>query len=221
MSNFLIIGMAAGLLAGLLYCEKNELQAAKLSVKTILSCLFILTVVIQSRPVPTYFLLLLIGMLFCLGGDVFLALPHPRMFLWGLVSFLVGHLLYVTAFGRTAGTNQWTLIGLTISLIASGVVYVWLRPHLGAMKIAVICYMAVISAMAVGAWSMLGADDLRPIGRMLACAGALSFYISDVFVARQRFVKSAFLNRLIGLPLYYGGQFMLAFSVGCLSPIIG
>ncbi|MBT8332599.1 MAG: lysoplasmalogenase [Deltaproteobacteria bacterium] len=209
--------MAAGLLAALLYCEKNELQAAKLAIKTILSCLFILTVVIQSRPVSTYFLLLLIGMLFCLGGDVFLALPHSRMFLWGLVSFLVGHVFYVIAFGRTAGTNQWTLIGLTMSLIACGAVYLWLRPHLGNMKIAVICYMVVISAMAVGAWSMLGADHLRLSGRVLACGGALSFYVSDVFVARQRFVKSEFFNRLIGLPLYYGGQFMLAFSVGLIG----
>jgi len=217
MYHLLIIIAAAGLLAGLLYCEKNERQTAKLSVKTILSALFILTVVIQSRSVPTYFLLLLIGMLFCLGGDVFLALPHPGMFLWGLVSFLVGHLFYVTAFGYAAGTNQWTLIGLVISLTASSVVYLWLRPHLGNMKIAVICYILVISAMAVGAWSMLGADRLRLTGRMLACAGALSFYVSDVFVARQRFVKSAFLNRLIGLPLYYGGQFMLAFSVGLIG----
>ncbi|MBT8367372.1 MAG: lysoplasmalogenase, partial [Deltaproteobacteria bacterium] len=178
MSNFLILGMAVGLLAGLLYCEKNELQAAKLSVKTILSCLFILTVVIQSRPVATYYLFLLAGMLFCLGGDVFLALPQSRMFLWGLVSFLVGHVFYVIAFGRTAGTNQWTLIGLTISLIASGAVYLWLRPHLGTMKIAVICYMVVISAMAVGAWSMLGADHLKLSGRVLACGGALSFFVS-------------------------------------------
>ncbi|MGD8343990.1 MAG: lysoplasmalogenase [Desulfobacterales bacterium] len=217
MMKIVIIPVAAVLLAGLLYCEKNELQAAKLSVKTILSTLFILTVAIQSRPVPTYFLFLLIGMLFCLGGDVFLALPHSGMFLWGLVSFLVGHLFYVTAFGYAAGINRWTLTGLFVSLIASGGVYLWLRPHLGAMKMAVICYMVVISAMATGAWSMLGADHLRLTGRMLACAGALSFYISDVFVARQRFVKSAFLNRLVGLPLYYGGQFMLAFSVGLIG----
>jgi uncharacterized membrane protein YhhN len=217
MSHFLIFGTAAALLAGLLYCEKNERQTAKLPVKTILSTLFILTVVIQSRPVPTYFLFLLIGMLFCLGGDVFLALPHPGMFLWGLLSFLTGHLFYVTAFGYAAGTNQWTLIGLLISLTAGGAVYLWLRPHLGNMKMAVICYMLVISAMAVGAWSMLGADRLRLAGRILACAGALSFYVSDVFVARQRFVKTGFLNRLIGLPLYYGGQFMLAFSVGLIG----
>ena len=200
MLNLLIIGTAAGLLAGLLYCEKNERQTAKLAVKPALSALFIVAILIQSRPVPTYFLFLFIGMLFCLAGDVFLALPQAGMFFRGLVSFLVGHLFYVTAFGCTAGSNQWTLIGAVISVMASGGVYLWLRPHL-----------------AVGAWSMAGADRLGLTGRLLACAGALSFYISDVFVARQRFVKSGFFNRLIGLPLYYGGQFMLAFSVGLIG----
>jgi hypothetical protein len=77
--------------------------------------------------------------------------------------------------------------------------------------------MVVISAMAVSAWSMLGADHLMLTGRILACGGALSFYVSDVFVARQRFIKTEFLNRLVGLPLYYGGQFMLAFSVGLIG----
>jgi hypothetical protein len=47
--------------------------------------------------------------------------------------------------------------------------------------------------------------------------GALSFYFSDVFVARDRFIEQQFLNRLLGLPLYFAGQFLLAFSVGLLS----
>ena len=33
-----------------------------------------------------------------------------------------------------------------------------------------------------------------------------------LFVAKDRFVQSAFQNRLIGLPLYYGAQLMLATS---------
>jgi hypothetical protein len=48
-------------------------------------------------------------------------------------------------------------------------------------------------------------------------AGAVSFYISDLFVARDRFLKDAFFNRLVGLPLYYLGQFLLAFSVGFIA----
>lgn len=46
--------------------------------------------------------------------------------------------------------------------------------------------------------------------------GALLFYLSDIFVARDRFLKTSFLNRLVGLPIYYAGQFLLAFSVGLL-----
>jgi hypothetical protein len=50
----------------------------------------------------------------------------------------------------------------------------------------------------------------------MAFLGAVSFYFSDVFVARDRFLKKEFLNRLTGLPMYYAGQFFLAFSVGLL-----
>jgi len=39
------------------------------------------------------------------------------------------------------------------------------------------------------------------------------FYVSDIFVARQRFVARQHINRLVGLPLYYAGQFMIAFSI--------
>jgi len=41
----------------------------------------------------------------------------------------------------------------------------------------------------------------------------LFFYLSDLFVARNQFMKKAYINRLVGLPLYFIGQFLLAFSV--------
>ena len=43
--------------------------------------------------------------------------------------------------------------------------------------------------------------------------GALAFYLSDLSVARDRFVRPAFVNRAWGLPLYYGAQFVLAATV--------
>jgi uncharacterized membrane protein YhhN len=70
--------------------------------------------------------------------------------------------------------------------------------------------------MLSGAWSVLGDSNLTRPGRIMVFAGALSFYFSDVFVARDRFLKEEFLNRLMGLPMYYTGQFLLAFSVGLL-----
>jgi uncharacterized membrane protein YhhN len=50
--------------------------------------------------------------------------------------------------------------------------------------------------------------------QQLVFIGALFFYISDLCVARHRFVQPAFENRLVGLSFYYAGQFMLALSIG-------
>lgn len=212
--NLWIVVCAAVLLAGLLYCEKKEILKAKLAVKTVLSSLFILAAVIQPHPIVAYYRLILLGLIFCLGGDVFLALPREKMFRLGLVSFLLGHLFYVAAFLYVAGINSGTFIGLALSSIISGGVYFWLRPHLGAMKMPVLCYIIVITAMVAGAWTVMAAGELILSGRMLVFIGAMGFYFSDIFVARQRFLKTEFFNRLVGLPLYYGGQFMLAFSIG-------
>jgi uncharacterized membrane protein YhhN len=82
------------------------------------------------------------------------------------------------------------------------------------MNLPVLLYIIVITIMVVGAWSVIGDTQLAFFGRVVIFVGALSFYFSDVFVARNRFLKPGFINRLIGLPLYYFGQFLLAFSVG-------
>jgi uncharacterized membrane protein YhhN len=217
MLHILIIVLAGALLAGLLYFEKIGSLKGKLPFKTVLSCLFIFTALVQVHPVPGYFYLLLLGLIFCLGGDVFLALPQERMFIMGLVSFLMGHVFYGVCFFYVAHAGLWTWIGGLTTLGVSLAVFFWLRPHLGEMLVPVLAYIFVITLMVVGAWTVLGDSRLNLAGRLLVFVGAASFYFSDLFVARERFLKSGFINRLIGLPLYYFGQFLLAFSVGLIK----
>jgi uncharacterized membrane protein YhhN len=84
------------------------------------------------------------------------------------------------------------------------------------MLIPVLIYIVIITVMGVGAWAVSWKSSFRISGRALILAGALCFYFSDVFVARDKFIKEEYQNRLLGLPLYYAGQFMLAFSIGLL-----
>ena len=216
MPNILIIVLAIILMAGLLNFGKKDNRRGLVPTKTTLSLLFILAVVIQPHPFPSFYHFLLVGLIFCLGGDVFFALPQKRMFLLGLISFLIGHLLYVIAFFSAAEIGQWTWIGTLVAMVISGWVYLWLRPHLGAMNGPVLLYIIVITVMLSGAWSILGDSSLTLTGRVMIFGGAVLFYFSDIFVARDRFLKNSFLNRLVGLPMYYAGQFLLAFSVGVL-----
>ena len=210
----MIIVSAVILLAGLLNFEKHDNKNGLIPAKVALSLLFVIAVIIQPHPFPYFYYFLLAGLIFCLAGDVLLALPQKMMFLLGLISFLIGHVLYVIAFFGVAGINQWTLAGTLVAVVTSGWVYMWLRPHLGAMNGPVLVYIVVITVMLSGAWSVLGDSRLTLTGRVMVFGGALLFYFSDIFVARERFLKSEFLNRLTGLPMYYTGQFLLAFSVG-------
>jgi len=216
MTSTLILLAAFVLLCAVLYFEKTQNRAGLVPFKGCLSLLFILAALLQEDPLSPYGPLLVTGLVFCLGGDVLLALPQKKAFLLGLVSFLVGHVFYVIGFFSVAGLNIWTWASLLVVAAVSGLVYRWLRSHLGKMKGPVIGYIVVITVMVCAAASVLGAPDLKLSGRVMAFGGAVAFYFSDVFVARDRFMKKEFVNRLVGLPMYYAGQFLVAFSLGYL-----
>jgi uncharacterized membrane protein YhhN len=216
MTSTLILIVAFVFLCVVLYFEKTENRKGLVPFKGCLSLLFIFAALVQKDPLSSYATFMIIGLVFCFAGDVFLALPQEKAFMLGLVSFLVGHVFYVIGFFSVAGVTGWAWVSLVLAGASSIVVYRWLRSRLGKMKGPVIAYMVVITAMVCAAASVLGVPELKPSGRAMAFSGAVAFYFSDVFVARDRFVKNAFINQLVGLPMYYAGQFLIAFSLGFL-----
>lgn len=212
--RFGLIFMAILLLIGLLVSTRRQVSDIVLLTKTLLSTIFLLTALTTPHLHLTYSWSIIVALAFCLAGDVCLVFESRKAFLAGLVVFLIGHLVYVVAFFKIAGVSAWTIGSLAVAGMVSGAVYVWLRPHLGSMQKPVIAYIAVITLMVAGAGSVAGNTGFSTAGRWLVGGGAVLFYLSDLFVARNQFVQEAFVNRAVGLPLYYLGQFLLAFSVG-------
>lgn len=153
---------------------------------------------------------LFVGLVLSLIGDVLLIPKTRGTFLLGLVAFLLGHVAYAAAFVER-GVSAVAVGGALLAL-ALPVAFVarWLLPSVDTkMKGPVIAYMTVISLMVAFSIGTTAAH-----GNALLVVGAVVFYLSDLAVARERFVAPGFVNRLVGLPLYYGAQLLLAYCAG-------
>eukprot|EP00887_Chlorella_sp_A99_P003146 scaffold9.g3146.t1 len=150
------------------------------------------------------------------AGDVLLMFQSERAFLAGLLAFLAGHAAYIAAIFELGMDWQSAATGGAVVAPLALAIAAWLRPAVrGVMRGAVAAYIAVISAMVAAAAGAAPRCEGRAAGALLL-GGAAAFMASDLCVARERFVRRALANRLVGLPLYYAAQLALAASVaGC------
>ena len=207
MIKVILVSVIAGAVASLLRATRLEERETVVVSKTLASLGFVLLGALawqSDNPIATW---LVAGLVLCAAGDVLLI--WDRSFDLGLISFLLGHVAYVAAFHAAAPIADWTRWMLYPIALASAGALAWLWPHLGRRRISVSAYIAVITIMV---WGALAVTTGNIMGWMIAI-GAVLFYLSDLTVARDRFVKSEFLNRIIGLPMYYAAQILIALSV--------
>lgn len=205
--------LAVGTLAGMalvLLAERSKQRRGVWIVKPLASAGFICLALASGALNSGYGAAVLVGLVLCLGGDVLLIPRTPTTFRLGLGSFLLGHVAYIVAFALLGPGTRWLVALAPLALVAV-VVFLWLRPNLGRMKLPVLAYVVVITLMVA-----LAVGTMDAPGGGLRTLGAVAFYLSDLGVARDRFVREGFANRLFGLPLYYLGQVLLALSVGAL-----
>lgn len=132
------------------------------------------------------------GLVLSLAGDVFLLGEGKTWFIGGLVSFLLGHVAYVTAMQSQFDSATWLLVGAVVVLAcvatAGRIIVSKVRAKgLSEMVGPVIGYLVVISAMVLAAFGT---------GAPWAIGGALLFYASDATLAWNRFVAP---RRILGL----------------------
>lgn len=152
---------------------------------------------------------LLLGLVLCLAGDVFLLGDTDAAFLAGLTSFLLGHLAYVATFVALGLTEPaWGIIGLTALIAAAP----WIARIVPAahrdggvgMAGSVTAYTLVIAAMVILAWMT---------GHWLIGLGATTFMVSDTILAVNRFVGRRPRGDLAVMITYHLGQLLIVLGV--------
>ncbi len=199
------------MLLGILYLHSAEKQLAIwmyfLKPGTMVIIIFI-AILGLGESSSTYSWWILAGLLFSILGDIFLMLPKDR-FIYGLVSFLAGHVCYVVAFLYVPGGGE-VKIWLTGALLFTAILYL-LKLSRGvfrsggiALFLAVTAYVAIITSMV---WAAFYSQQ------PLMIAGAILFFFSDAILAWDRFIgKLTYRNYLVMIP-YYLAQYLFAISL--------
>lgn len=161
-----------------------------------------LTAFIENRS--KYGLFVLIGLIFCWLGDF----SGHYNFKASVTSFALAHISFISAFLYIGIIRKRALISLCIFSIISIFIAYWLYPYVPKSdQPFVFIYIVIITVMIIIAFG----TRTNPVQKVI-WLGAILFYVSDIFVARRKFVDPSHINAFIYLPLYYASCIVFAIS---------
>ena len=143
-----------------------------------------------------------------LAGDVFLMLPQD-LFVFGLASFLLGHVAYIVGMHVDGVDGPRFLVGIVIVMAVLAVIGTRILRAVRAgpepaLAGPVVAYMFVISAMVASA---IG------VGHPMGTIGASLFFVSDALIAWNRFVAETRHGRVAIMVTYHLAQVGLVLSL--------
>jgi uncharacterized membrane protein YhhN len=147
-----------------------------------------------------------LALLFSAAGDAFLAYDGQRLFVPGLASFLVTHALYAVVFvlatkGAATAMSAGRKVMLAVIPAFACAYSLVLWPHLGALAIPVVLYIAAIVAMAMLSLRVRAIEV--PIGAVL-------FMVSDSLISLEKFLwQAAWIGPLVWIS-YALAQLLIA-----------
>ena len=181
------------------------------------STLLVIAAALFALPVsvfPGYFNLgIIIGLALSLGGDICLMFyGNERAFMIGLLLFLLAHISYTLVFTIIGVFSYIDLVSAVVLVCIGAWFYRKMLPRLGSMKIPVLVYLFIISFMVNRAVALTGSEGMPLRPALFLSIGAGLFFLSDWYLAYDKFVKS-FIRARISVAFYYAGQILIALSL--------
>ncbi len=173
-----------------------------------LTTMLVIGVAVANESPTGQVAIAVIALALCLEGDIAL-MPAVDNFVLGLALFLLGHLVFVLLFAQYGMPHLGlaaVALGLTVVLVATA----GLRIVRGAassdaaLRVPVIAYLTVISAMTVSGWAT---------GRGWVIVGTTLFVISDSLLGWRQFVGEHAWMAVAVMVTYHGAIVSLALSL--------
>lgn len=215
------VALAAPTVAAYVWARHRKAAAAERGLKVTCSLLFLATFALgHPWPDGAYAAKVGVALAFGLVGDVALLGTSKRAFPIGLGAFLLGHIAYAAAFAprwpAETGLAALAVTAAGAAALGGRTIYdAW--PLLRSMRAPATIYVAFLATSTVLAVAPAAGGGGGP-GRWVPAVGMALFLISDIAVARHRFVEADTYARLWGAPCYFAAQQLLALSAGFAPP---
>ena len=195
---------------GALVAHRADSRKAYTLAKGLASLGFVGTAIATGATGAGWSTMVLAGLALAACGDLALAGSGRRSFITGMGFFALAYGLYAAAFTLRGFEPSTFTVTAPVAVFICGAVWTLLRAHVpAAMRLPIAVYLVVIGSMLATGMATAVTHRAWMLG-----AGVALVVASDVAVARERFVRHAFINKLLGLPAYYLGQTLVALSLG-------
>jgi uncharacterized membrane protein YhhN len=158
------------------------------------------------------------GAIFSLVGDILLMLPRQR-FVHGMLLFSLAYISYGAGFATISlHINPALLVMAGFVLFPAVTIYQRLSialvaHHQPGLVIPTLVYSGILSLMLITACSSLTGQDWELYPAVLVSLGALLLFLSDTFLAWNRYIKPLRLDRLTNIVPYHLGQLFVAYGI--------
>lgn len=158
---------------------------------------------------------LLFALFFSWIGDVLLLFSdkHSLFFIFGLVAFLIAHLIYIFLFQKQNKINNSKIylrfIPIVVIYLLGILSILW--SSLNEMKIPVTIYAFVISTMLL--MSIKSYFEWKKPANLLVLIGAVLFVVSDSILAINKFYTSLPISSFLIMSTYLGAQYYICKAI--------
>ena len=192
------------IIAGLLFCY--SVFTENIVLRTSTKAIPLLVLIFAIKPNNNYNKYIFAGFVFSLFGDILL-MHALGYFIWGLVAFLIAHLLYIKAF--TKHNSDLKLLNSLPFYAFAGALSIFFAPYLKEMLIPVVVYMFVVATMV---WRAFVQKNTTKISQF-AFWGAVFFAFSDTNIAVAKFYYNYDYSDIVIIVSYWIAQYLIFLSV--------
>lgn len=157
------------------------------------------------------------ALFFSLCGDIALMFSGSRFFMLGLAAFLLAHGCYIIGLNPSIPPG-----GAWVVFTGVAILYVLVYPQIDralkqkretSLRLPAALYAVVLSFMLGSAWTVLLRPGWSPLSKFVVILGSSLFYISDLLLAWNRFVKHTHQRDIVVIVTYHLAQILLTATI--------